>query len=98
MAAQLFYSMHNCFEWALANYHDDEKCLVCRLPYPNNSKQLLSGHCLNTIPEQINGGSPLVLGIENSNDVKIVCEIFFNDTPLITEWRLVSEDDTFRVC
>ena len=41
------------------------------------------------------GSSPLVLGIENSNDVKIVCEIFFNiTTPLVTAWRLISGGDT----
>ena len=64
------------------------------LTIPNGYCQL-SQLTYNTIPEQINGGSPLVLGIENSNDVKIVCEIFFNiTTPFITAWRLVSEDDT----
>ena len=61
------------------------------LTIPNSYCQLTS----NTIPEQINGGSPLVLGIENSNDVKIVCEVFFNITnPLITAWRLISGGDT----
>ena len=49
----------------------------------------------NTIPEQINGGSPLVLGTENSNDVTIVCEVIFNNTnPLITAWRLITVDAT----
>ena len=57
------------------------------LTIPNSYCQFSS----NTIPEQINGGSPIVLGIENSNDVKIVCETFFNITnPLITAWRLIS--------
>ena len=57
------------------------------LTIPNSYCQVFS----NTIPEQVNGGSPIVSGIENSNDVKIVCEVFFNDTPLITEWRLITE-------
>ena len=48
----------------------------------------------NTIPEQINGGSPIVLGIENSNGVKIVCEVFNGDNPFVTEWSLISGGDT----
>ena len=33
-----------------------------------------------------------MLGIENSNDVKIVCELFFDVTnPRITSWRLLTE-------
>ena len=61
------------------------------LTIPNSYCQLTS----NTIPEQINGGSPIVLGIENSNDVKIVCEIFYNgNTSFITEWRLLSGGNT----
>ena len=61
------------------------------LTIPNSYYQLTS----NTIPEQINGGSPLVLGIANSNDVTIVCEIIFNNTnPLITAWRLITVDAT----
>ena len=51
----------------------------------------------NTIPEQINGGSPIVSGIENSNDVTIVCEIFSDGNPFLTNWRLVSGGDTFRL-
>ena len=63
------------------------------LTIPNSYCQSFSS---NTIPEQINGGSPLVLGIENSNDVKIVCEIIYNDTiSVITNWRLLSGGDTF---
>ena len=64
------------------------------LTIPNGYCQL-SQLTTNTIPEQINGGSPLVLGIENSNDVKIVCEIFFNITnPFITAWRLLSKGES----
>ena len=61
------------------------------LTIPNSYCQSFSS---NTIPEQINGGSPIVLGIENSNDVKIVCEIFYGGNPVITEWRFISGGDT----
>ena len=64
------------------------------LTIPNGYCQL-SQLTYNTIPEQINGGSPIVLGIENSNGVKIVCEIFFNiTTPFVTTWRLISGGDS----
>ena len=65
-------------------------CLIPFLTVPSSYCQLTS----NTIPEQINGGSPIVLGIENSNDATIVCEIFDGDNPFITAWRLVSGGDT----
>ena len=63
------------------------------LTIPNSYCQIT----VNTIPEQINGESSLILGVENSNDVTIVCEIFYNGNPFITNWRLVSGDDTFRL-
>ena len=42
-----------------------------------------------TIPEQINGGSPIVSATEDALDIKVVCEIFNGDIPFITDWRLI---------
>ena len=61
------------------------------LTIPNSYCQIT----VNTIPEQINGESSLILGVENSNDVKIVCEIFYHGNPFLTNWRLLSGGDTF---
>ncbi len=48
----------------------------------------------NVIPEQINGGSPIVSATDNSNTTMILCELFFGDTPIIITWRLLSGEDT----
>ncbi len=53
---------------------------------PNRYCQLTS----NTIPEQINGGSPIVAATDN-NTTTILCEIFNGDTQFITSWRLITD-------
>ena len=76
---------------AMLCYHYVSFVVSFILTIPNSYCQVT----VNTIPEQIDGGSPLVLGVENSNDVTIVCEIFFNgDNPFVTSWRLITVDDT----
>ncbi len=55
---------------------------------PNYDCQSLTS---NTIPEQINGGSPIVAVTDNNNTTMILCEIFFGDTQFITSWRLITD-------
>ncbi len=62
-------------------------CILLTSIIPIYDCQVIS----NTIPEQINGGSPIVAATDSSNTTMILCEIFNGDIPIITSWRLISD-------
>ncbi len=62
-------------------------CILLTGIIPNYDCQVIS----NTIPEQINGGSPIVVATDSSNTTMILCEIFNGDIPIIITWRLITD-------
>ena len=43
---------------------------------------------VTTYPMSINGETPIVPAVENTNDITVVCVILFNGNPFITGWQI----------
>ena len=55
--------------------------LVCLLSDSNE---------LSTFPVSENGGTPIVAAIENAINVRVFCEVTFNNNPSFTTWQLTT--------
>ena len=91
LAASLPQQYYFCIDWWVglpSGIMNQVLLAVCiLLIIPNYDCQSFTS---NVIPEQINGGSPIVSATDNSNTTMILCELFFGDTPIIITWRLLS--------
>ena len=49
---------------------------------------------VTTYPMPVNGETPIVPAVENTNDISVVCVILYNGNPYITGWQITKSGES----